>query len=171
MKRKILLSFTFIAASFFSIAQQASKTYAITGKPNNNFFWADIKQVDITTGKVISTLFESDKTAFKIINADKTTTALRTNGNGSPTGLGVAACAFDTRHNRLYFATMHFSDIRYLDLSKQEANFTTVKTNVIAAKSNAGYQPEENHITRMVIGADGYGYDMIQLGFILETRS
>ena len=159
MKSKFLYSAAFIAISFSSTAQFASKTFAITGKANNVFFWADIKQVDIATGNVSKTLFEADKTVFKTTNADKSAmTARSVNENENPTGLGVAACAFDTRHNRLYFATMHFSDIRFLDLGKPDANFTTVKKNVIAAPSNTGYQSEENHITRMVIAADGNGY-------------
>ncbi|MEO5893438.1 MAG: T9SS type A sorting domain-containing protein [Ferruginibacter sp.] len=157
MKCKLLLTATLLSASFFSIAQNASRTYAITGKANNNFLWADIKQVDISSGKVNKTLFESEKTPFKVINLDKSPVAART-ASGSPTGLGVAACALDVRHNRLYFATMHFSDIRFLDLDKQDANFTTLKVNVISNISSTGYQPEENHLTRMVIGADGYGY-------------
>ncbi len=157
MKSKFLLSAAFIAISLFSTAQFASKTFAITGKANNVFFWADIKQVDIASGKVTKTLFESDKTAFKITNPDKSATAARS-VNENPTGLGVAACAFDIRHNRLYFATMHFSDIHFLDLDKPTANFTTIKKNVIAAPSKTGYQSEENHITRMVIAADGNGY-------------
>lgn len=157
MKCKFLLSAAFIAISFSSTAQFASKTFAITGKANNVFFWADIKQVDITTGKVSKTLFEADKTAFKITSTDKSAMAVKSI-NENPTGLGVAACAFDTRHNRLYFATMHFSDIRFLDLDKPTANFTTIKKNVIAATANTGFQSEENHITRMVIAADGNGY-------------
>src|ERR1700712_5024064 len=158
MKCKLLLfSTTLLSASIFSNAQNASRTYAITGKADNNFLWADIKQVDITTGKVNQTLFESDKTAFKMTSLDKTMVASRAVDN-SPTGFGVAACALDTRTNRLYFATMHFADIRFLDLSKDDANFTTVKRNVIAPNSKETFQPEENHITRMVIAADGNGY-------------
>jgi hypothetical protein len=144
-------------ASFFSFAQFASKTYAITGKANNAFFWADIKQVDINSGKVNKTLFEADKTAFKMSDADKTVVASKGIPQ-NPTGLGVAACAFDTRHNRLYFATMHYADIRFLDLDKPDANFTTVKKSVIATGNYTTLQPEENHITRMVIAADGNGY-------------
>ncbi len=157
MKSKLLLATVFIANSLLLNAQFASKTFAITGKVNNAFFWADIKQVDIASGKVSKTLFESDKTPFKTTNADKGTMAARS-VNENPTGLGVAACAFDARHNRLYFATMHFSDIRFLDLGKSEASFTTVKKSVIATPSKTGYQSEENHITRMVIAADGNGY-------------
>ena len=51
-----------------------------------------------------------------------------------------------------------FSTISYLDLNKPEANFTTIKTNVIAKPVNETFQSEENQITRMVIAADGYGY-------------
>ncbi|MEP7109091.1 MAG: T9SS type A sorting domain-containing protein [Ferruginibacter sp.] len=158
MKFKLLLSASFIAASFFSTAQDASKTYAITGKIANNFFWADIKQVDIATGKINKTLFEAEKTPFKIVNPGNSTVASRGTANNNPTGLGVAACALDTRYNRLYFATMHFSDIRFLDLNQQDANFTTIKNNVIATSSKTGYQPEETQLSRMVIAADGYGY-------------
>ena len=157
MKCKLLLSATFLSASLFSVAQNASRTYAITGKANNNFFWADIKQVDISNGKVNKVLYEADKTAFKSDNLDKSSTASRAADN-QPTGFGVAACALDTRHNRLYFATMHFSDIRYIDLSNPGASFTTVKKNALGTSLKGGYQTEENHITRMVIAADGYGY-------------
>lgn len=157
MKCKLLLSATFLSVSLFSVAQNASRTYAITGKANNNFFWADIKQVDISNGKVNKILYEADKTAFKSDNLDKSSTASRAADN-QPTGFGVAACALDTRHNRLYFATMHFSDIRYIDLSNPGASFTTVKKNALGTPLKGGYQTEESHITRMVIAADGYGY-------------
>ena len=158
MKCTILLSAAFISVSLLSNAQDAKKTYAITGKQNNSFLWADIKQVDITTGKVVKTLFESDKTVFKTINFDNNKQRPVSQQEASPTALGVAACALDTRHNRLYFAPMHFSDIRFLDLDKDGANFTTVKRNIIAMPAMATYQPEENQVTRMVFAADGYGY-------------
>ena len=158
MKCTILLSAAFISVSLLSNAQDAKKTYAITGKQNNSFLWADIKQVDITTGKVVKTLFESDKTVFKTINFDNNKLRPVSQQEASPTALGVAACALDTRHNRLYFAPMHFSDIRFLDLDKDGANFTIVKRNIIAMPASATFQPEENQVTRMVFAADGYGY-------------
>ncbi len=156
MKCKILLSATFVSASLFSTAQDAAKTYAITGKSNNNFLWADIKQIDMATGKVVKTLFESDKTTFKLISLDNSGQEKVQVPN--PTAFGVAACALDARHNKLYFAPMHFSDIRFLDLDKEEANFTIVKRNIIPTPAGGVYQPEESQITRMVIAADGYGY-------------
>jgi Secretion system C-terminal sorting domain len=158
MNCKFLLSATFIAASFLAGAQNATKTYAITGRENNQYFWADIKQVDLAAGKVIKTLFEADKSPFKKEESasDKET---ENKAYVNPTAFGAAACAFDAVHNRLYFAPLHFSDIQYLDLNKPVASFITIKSKVIALPAgNTGYQPEENQLTRMVIAADGYGY-------------
>lgn len=154
MKGKFLLTASLVSLSLYSAAQNA-RTYAITGKSNNNFLWADIKQIDIATGKVVKTLFESDKTPFNVKSLDNTVNRVQV---PNPTGFGVAACAIDERHGRLYFAPMHFSDIRYLDLNKEDANFTIVKKNIIPTAPGNVYQQEENHITRMVIAADGYGY-------------
>lgn len=154
MKCKLLLSATLVSASLIANAQQLNTAYAITGKTDNKYFWADIKQIDVSTGKVVKTLFEADKTKFTTSFVNKTDASLRVN----PTAYGVAACAFDARHNRLYFAPMHFSDIYYLDLSSKDANFTIVKKSIIPTISTSNYQTEENHITRMVFAADGYGY-------------
>ncbi len=154
MKGKFLLTASLVSLSLYSAAQNA-RTYAITGKSNNNFLWADIKQIDMATGKVVKTLFESDKTPFNVKSLDNTANRVQV---PNPTGFGVAACAIDERHGRLYFAPMHFSDIRYLDLNKEDANFTIVKKNIIPTAPGNVYQQEENHITRMVIAADGYGY-------------
>lgn len=154
MNSKFLLTASLVSLSLCSVAQNA-RTFAITGKSNNNFLWADIKQIDIETGKVVKTLFESEKTPFAVKSLDNTVDKIKV---PNPTAYGVAACALDARHGRLYFAPMHFSDIRYLDLNKQDVNFTIIKKNIIPLAANNVYQSEENHLTRMVIAADGYGY-------------
>ncbi|MGG9972365.1 T9SS type A sorting domain-containing protein [Ferruginibacter sp. SUN002] len=156
MNCKFLLSATFISATLFANAQeQATTAYAITGKSNNIYYWADIKQIDISSGKILKTLFEADKTKYNTAFLDK---ADFDNARINPTAYGTAACALDTRHNRLYFAPMHFSEIQYLDLSKEEVNFTVVKKNLIAKPANSAFQSEEAQLTRMVIAADGFGY-------------
>ncbi len=156
MKSTLLLSSAILFFTTTLQAQKADRAYAITGKNNNNFFWADFKQIDIASGKVVKTLFDADKTNFKSISLEKSKEAL--SKTVKPTEFGVAACALDAVHNRLYFSPMHFSDIRFLDLDKSEATFTTVKNNVIPVAKPLAYQIEENQITRMVIAADGYGY-------------
>ncbi len=159
MKHLFLLTLTFILVSAAAFAQKSNRTYAITGKSTNNFFWADIKEIDIASGRVLKTIFEADKTPFKtkVINDNEART--QTPINIKPTEFGVAACALDSRHNRLYFAPMHFADIRFLDLESKEASFTVIKKNIIpVGASNVIYLPEENQITRMVIAEDGFGY-------------
>jgi hypothetical protein len=154
MNFKLLLSTTFIASSLLATAQNAGNAYAITGSNSNKFLWNNIKQVDLATGTVVKTLFEADATAFKMSYADGS--KFLNTQDAKPTVFGVAAAALDARHNRLYFAPMHLSEIRYLDLDNANASFTVVKQNIIGA--SATYQNEENHLTRMVIAADGYGY-------------
>lgn len=155
MNFKFLLTTTFVATSLFATAQNGGNAYAITGSDANKFLWTNIKQVDLATGKVIKTLFNSETTTgFKM---DYPAGAKSENAqDAKPTMFGVAAAALDARHNRLYFAPMHLSEIRYLDLDNNNAEFTVVKQNIIASPSV--YQNEENHLTRMVIAADGYGY-------------
>lgn len=156
MRYQFLLIIIFLSVTVLSVAQKKNIAYAITGKSSNKFVWADIKQIDITTGKVVNTLFESDKTTFKSRSLDQSRT-----GNSAihnPTGFGVAACALDARNGRLYFAPMHFSEISFLDLNNAEANFTTVIKHILPAPADNSYIAEENQFSRMVIAADGYGY-------------
>lgn len=160
MNPKLLLCIFFISFTIHSYSQAGSKAFAITGKAANRFVWTDIKQIDINSGKLIKTLYESDKTVFKTSSLDKA--AARSEANGNPTGFGIAACAFDARHNRLYFAPMHFSEISYIDLNKSEISFTTVKRNILPAKNK--YMAEENQLSRMVMGADGFGYALTNDG-------
>ena len=159
MKHLFLLTLTFILVSTAALAQKSNRTYAITGKSNNNFFWADIKEIDIASGKVLKTIFDAEKTSFKTKALNDNEARTQTPENFKPTEFGVAACALDSRHNRLYFAPMHFADIRFLDLESKEASFTVIKKNIIpVSASNVVYQPEENQITRMVIAENGFGY-------------
>lgn len=155
MNRKLLLSAALISATFAASAQQQNLAYAITGKPDNQFFWANIKQIDMATGNVVKTLFEANKTIFTTAFVNKSD-AINTIAN--PTAYGVAACALDARNNRLYFAPMHYSDIYYLDLTARTANFTVIKKGVIKTPGTSAFQVEENHMTRMVIAPDGNGY-------------
>lgn len=155
MHGKILLALSLTAVTMASEAQ-STRTFAITGKENNKFFWADIKEVDLNSGRVVRTLFEADRTPFSSTNLDAPK-GMQFQQEGSPTAFGVAAAAFDARNNRLYFAPMHFGEIRYLDLNSPQARFSTVKKQILPAPPS-GYLTEESHITRMVIAADGYGY-------------
>ena len=70
MNIKLLLSTTFIAATLAVSAQDANKTFAITGDGNHDFMWMNIRQVDIGSGKVVQSIYQRDKTAFVMAEAD-----------------------------------------------------------------------------------------------------
>ena len=57
MNIKTLLSTSLLLSSFSLLAQQATKTFAITGNGSGDFRWMNIRQVDITTGKVVQNIF------------------------------------------------------------------------------------------------------------------
>ena len=169
MNIKLLLSTTLIATSFTALAQDAGKTYAITGNGNGDFMWMNIRQVDITTGKYIQDIYQKDKTPFVMLDADTRKPVVNTMvpspnpainyAFGSlPTASMVAAAAYDKNHDKLFFTPMRIGELRWLDLSaKGDAqSFYSFRSPLL--KDVDLMSDESNHITRMVIGADGYGY-------------
>lgn len=73
-----------------------------------------------------------------------------------PFATNSAACAYDKKHERLYYTPMGFNQLRYIDLKSktpkiyyfEDEPFGTVK----------GSYDSPNQITRMVIASDGNGY-------------
>ncbi len=161
MNIKLLLSTAFIAASFSVSAQDANKTFAITGDGNRDFMWMNIRQVDITTGKIVQDIYQREKTAFVMMNADSKTQSL---AHSRPTETMVAAAAYDKNQNKLFFTPMRVGELRWLDLNaKGDAQkFYTVTSSLL--NTNEALNDEANHFTRMVIAADGNGYALTNDG-------
>jgi Secretion system C-terminal sorting domain len=155
MNIKLLLSTAFIAASFSVSAQDANKTFAITGDGNHDFMWMNIRQVDISTGKIVTDVYQRDKTAFVMKDADsKTQSAV----NRTPTETMVAAAAYDKNQNKLFFTPMRLGELRWLDLNAKgsEQKYYTVTSTLL--NTNKELYDEANQFSRMVIAADGNGY-------------
>jgi hypothetical protein len=68
----------------------------------------------------------------------------------------AAACAYDKRHNRLYYTPMYINQLRYFDLNASQPKVYYFEGETFSKADNL--QEAGNHITRMVIGADGNGY-------------
>ena len=154
MKLKFLLSGFMAASTLASVAQDGNKAYAITGKSGNSFNWTDIREIDLSTGKVVNTLFEDGVTKFSYSNStNKNSGALAT----SPTGNMVAAAAYDKKHGKLFFAPMRNGELTWLDVSAKigERKFYTEGRLLV---NNLNLNDEANNFTRMVISADGNGY-------------
>jgi hypothetical protein len=162
MNFKILLSTTFIVTSLTAMAQDA-KTFAITGDGNGGFAWMNIRQVDISSGKVIKEIYQRDKTAFVMLDAaTKKQVTAPANGiikfnDAAPTATMVAAAAYDKRHDKLFFTPMRIGELRWVDLNaKGDAQkFYAEQTQLL---NTLDLTDEANHITRMDIAADGNGY-------------
>ncbi|MEO5968213.1 MAG: T9SS type A sorting domain-containing protein [Ferruginibacter sp.] len=165
MNIKFLLTTSFLAAALSGNAQQKNIGYAITGDGNKDFIWMNIRQVDLSTGEVVKTIFERSKTNFEltdvltkkvVTNADSKNTNIF-NSADYPTSTFVAAAALDPRGNKLFFTPMLMGELRWLDLNNkgETQKFYTLKAEELKF---ANGNDEANNITRMVISSDGYGY-------------
>jgi hypothetical protein len=70
-------------------------------------------------------------------------------------GQGVAAAAFDAKHNRLYFTTMRGTELRYFDLNSSAGKVVYNQTQPLFGGNR---YDEANVITRMAFASDGFGY-------------
>lgn len=145
--------------------QKLTTAYAITSTEKGNFNWTDVKQIDFTTGSVTRSIFDAKQSGLTVYSARtgkeiKPVTTQTQNGVTTNVTMPVAslsaACAYDKRHNRLYYAPLFMNQLRYIDLDAQAPRiyyFENENFSPVADLNN-----EANHITRMVIAADGDGY-------------
>jgi hypothetical protein len=153
-----------LATSQLSAQQKLTTAYAITSSEKGNFNWTDVKQIDFATGSVTRSIFDSKQPNFTVYSA-RTGKEIKpvASQNGVATNMTApvaslsAACAYDQRHNRLYYAPLFMNQLRYIDLNEQQAAriYYFENENFIPVSD---LNNEANHITRMVIAADGNGY-------------
>ncbi|HQW93255.1 MAG TPA: hypothetical protein PKY28_09160, partial [Ferruginibacter sp.] len=148
MNIKILLTTSLIAVSFSVLAQDANKTFAITGDGNRDFIWMNIRQVDISSGKITQDIYNREKTAFVMKDADPKKQSLT---QSRPTESMVAAAAYDKNQNKLFFTPMRVGELRWLDLNAkgETQKYYTVTSSLL--NTNEALKDEANHFTRMVI--------------------
>jgi hypothetical protein len=159
-----LATCTLLAALQVSAQQKQTTAFAIVSSEKGNFNWTDVKQIDFTTGTVTRSVFDSKQTNFTVYSArtGKELKPVTQNGvtvttNASmPVASLSAACAFDQRHNRLYYAPLFMNQLRYVDLDESSPKIYYFDNEPFMQAANT--TDEANHITRMVIGADGDGY-------------
>lgn len=149
---------TLLAAFTQTASAQSKKAYAITAETKGSYVWNAIREVDLTTGKVLQNIYEPSKA--RGVNVQTTDGARLTQNNQYLTHSGVAAAAFDAVHNRLYFTPMKGNTLNYIDLNS--GNSFVVNADI---SFNTGSKADEaNVITRMCFGADGYGYALTNDG-------
>jgi hypothetical protein len=160
-------SFTLASCLLLITAQLSAQlkqttAYAITSSEKGNFNWTDVKQIDFATGNVTRSVFDSKQTNFTVFSARTgkeiksfVQNGVNTNVN-TPVASLAAACAYDQRHNRLYYAPLFMNQLRYIDLDEAEPKIYYFDNESFTPATDLNN--EANHITRMVIAADGDGY-------------
>lgn len=155
MKQRLLPSLaiaTLLIASH-SIAQK-NTAFAVTAETKGSFSWNVIRQIDLSTGEVIRTVYDPSikkSINYKLVSGQEKGNSLLS----SATGSGVAAAAYDALHNRLYFTGMRSSTLMYFDFNSNDLNVVVDDNPVF----NTGDKNDEaNIITRMALSSDGIGY-------------
>lgn len=156
------VKFTLTCFALFSVilnsnaqAGKPNRAFAVTGENPGNVNWSIFREVDLSNGSVVRTLYAPVADQLQD-NADLNSNLPYINNNM------VAAIAYDGTNKRLYYTTMKGNDLRYLDLSG-----STAKTETIPLQNMKTFVPqpgEASVITRMAFSANGFGYALTNDG-------
>jgi hypothetical protein len=141
-------------------AQYDHFAYAITDVSKDGAGWNALRRLDLETGQYSNVLMNGTDQNFVVYDAiSKKQISFQTDaryGNlfQAPFATGVAAAAYDKKHNRLYFTPMFIDQLRYIDLRTMKMYYVT------SAFTQWGnmHNDEAKIITRMVIAPNGEGY-------------
>ncbi|MEP6845297.1 MAG: T9SS type A sorting domain-containing protein [Panacibacter sp.] len=130
---------------------QKSNAFAITGSTKGDVSWTSVRQIDLSSGAEVRSIYSlKDKPA--VLDA---MSGARAGAVTAPTETFVAATAYDSKTNRLFFTPMHGNELRYFDLNKGTNAVYYVRNTPLRSFEE---RSEADVITRMCFGADGYGY-------------
>jgi hypothetical protein len=158
--RKCFTTVVLYLIAFQSFAQNtARKTFIITSTANNPAAYTRISSIDVNANKPISDIYEPGKPYAYRNNCYVPYAQLQAGSTEllkTPMGGAVACMAFDAKNNRLYYIPQQLSELRYLDLSRPNPSFTVYESQSLNLLHNR--EDVANQVTRMTIGADGFGY-------------
>ncbi|HEU0063741.1 MAG TPA: T9SS type A sorting domain-containing protein [Flavisolibacter sp.] len=163
--RRILLPSVLSFVSFLILSSTAAQNdrfaYAITDVTKDGTSWNALRRLDLQTGEYSDVMFigndlrtiafdASSKKQLAPLNDAKYGNLLQ-----APFSTGVAAAAYDRKHDRLYYTPMFIDQLRYIDLKTMKVYYIMDK----AFTKNGHMNNEEGKvITRMAITSDGTGY-------------
>jgi len=141
-------------------AQNDRFAFAITDLNKDGAGWNALRKLDLQTGEYSTILFNgtTEQSAFDAATKKQLTFAPDArygNALNIPFSTGVAAAAYDKKHNRLYFTPMFIDQLRYVDLKTMKVYYVTDQP---FTKQGNMHNDEGKIITRMVITPDGNGY-------------
>jgi hypothetical protein len=164
------VSLTIVTVCINTLVQSQSDrfAYAITDINKEGANWSFLRKVDLQSGAYSDVLLSGNDVSRLAYDAatKKQMTAPLTDaryGNlaNAAFGTGVAAAAFDKKHDRLYYTPMFFDQLRYIDLKTMTVYFVN-SVNLTGEVNKAADQ--SNIVTRMVIADDGNGYALTNDG-------
>ncbi len=140
---------------------QTNHFFAVTGKEMGMRGWSFMKAIDLSGKMPVQALSPSSANDMTYLDA-LSGISPASFANVRPAKDSIAAIAYDSKYNRLYFTFMHGTDLRYFDL-----NNAAVKPFVVTHQQLKQFQAkpgEEDVITRMTFASDGYGYALTNNG-------
>jgi hypothetical protein len=150
-----------------AFSQSDRFAYAVTDINKEGANWSFLRKVDLQTGAYSDVLLsgnDASRLSYDAATKKQMTTPLTDARYGNIAnaafGTGVAAAAYDKRHDRLYYTPMFFDQLRYIDLKTMNVYF--VNSNFSGQANKAADQ--SNIMTRMVIADDGNGYALTNDG-------
>jgi len=158
-----------VITTLVSAQEPANNAYAITSESIGSSVWTEVKLINLTNGQVIKNVFENSKANYNLFDARslKQITIAKNDSSSAMNDLRPfagysAACAFDKKKNRLYYAPLFINQLRYIDLNAATPSVYIFKDEKL---SNApDVEAEEYQVTRMVISSDGNGYALNNSG-------
>lgn len=166
MKKHLLI--LSLLLSLISYAQNDRFAYAITDLTRDGISWSCLRSIDLQTGTYSDVLLQGNNMetpAFDAATRKQLTEPLTDARYGriaqAPFATGVAAIAYDKKHQRLFYTPMFIDQLRYVDLKTNKVYFVNNQelTGPVQKASD-----QSNIITRMTIAADGYGYALTNDG-------
>jgi hypothetical protein len=157
-----------VLASSVVVAQTDRFAYAVTDITEQGYNWQYVRKLNLQTGEYGQVLLSGndlnamnyDATSKKQLSSPLTDARFGPAVNAA-FGTGVAAMAYDSKNNRLYYTPMMFDQLRYVDLKTMKVYYVTDQA--FSGKSVKS-SDQGNIVTRMVIASDGNGYAMTNDG-------
>jgi hypothetical protein len=159
--RNAAFSAVILAAGVAAHAQNDRFAYAITDLTKEGAGWNVLRKLDLSSGEYSNVLFNGIEARATVYDATTKKALVQVPDARYGTSLqlpfstGVAAAAYDKKHNRLYYTPMFIDQLRYIDLKTMQVYY--VSDQAFTGLGNL-HNDEGKCVTRMVIAPDGNGY-------------
>lgn len=156
----MLILTLYAPASLFS--QSDKFAYAVTDVDQSGGGWNVLRKLNLKTGQYSDVLLNGLNQNYPVFDAVSKrqiqTTAIDAKlGNylSVPFNTGVAAIAYDSRNNRIYYTPMFIDQLRYIDLNTMKLYYITDQS---FTSLGSMHGDDGKSVSRMVITPDGNGY-------------